>query len=241
MGMGRCGDKRKTETPVKRVWMAGRGRMAHGLCPCFLVVYDATCMPLCKPTVAAYLCTCIVLRHCVRSRATHALETLYNGDYNADACPSWSILRLLHQLGNTRYMPPPRHFVHLISTTTYVSPPMQDETPVPSLPSLLPPHSSNRPARSICPSSSRVLSAICDMGACGMPRCRRGTRLVSSSGLVRETATPTIPRTGVQLGADLFPESWTDLTLFYSVCFGERVCDAFGGLRAVAFAFFRSA
>jgi len=54
MGMGRCGDKRKTETPVKRVWMAGRRRMAHGLCPCFLVVYDATCMPLCKPTVAAY-------------------------------------------------------------------------------------------------------------------------------------------------------------------------------------------
>ena len=72
-----------------------------------------------------------------------------------------------------------------------------------------------------------------------MPRCRRGTRLVSSSGLVRETATPTIPRTGVQLGADLFPESWTGLTLFYSVCFGERVCDAFGGLRAVAFAFFQ--
>ena len=211
--------------------------MAHGLCPCFLVIHDATCMPLCKPTVAVYCVHASSFGTASAARATHALETLYNGDYNVDACPSWSILRLLHQLGNTRYLPPPRHFIRFISTTTYVSPPMQDETPVPHLPSLLPSHSSSRPACSICPPSSCLLSAICDMGACGMPRCRRGTRLVSSSGLVRETATPTIPRTGVQLGADLFPWSWASLTLFYSVYFGERVCYAFGSLCAVAFAF----
>lgn len=49
--------------------------------------------------------------------------------------------------------------------------------------------------------------------------------LVSSSGLVRETATPTIPGTGVQLGADLFPWSWAGLTLFCGICFGhERIC-----------------
>jgi hypothetical protein len=106
-------------------------------------------------------------------------------------------LPLPYPLGNARYFTSPSHFIHLISTTPYVSPPYASEQPgaaspgVSALPFVQQPVMPNLSL--FFPSS--LFPAVFDMGLRGMPRYHDAGK-VSSSGFVRETATPRIPEPG---------------------------------------------